>query len=389
MRPPGVAEQHRQDGDVDWRELCIYRHPEGYTSRRAKRFDWHGATPCPVRYQRAGQSYECGRTELHKHVQHQSMKDGPMPERDRYAGYLLHFWEPLQAQGPDLVVITEGEKDAAAVRDAGYLAASYLGGSGKAGDADYRDVAGKTVVVWGDDDADGRQANAWVVRRAWEAGATQIYLVPEPGDETGYGAADSSLALRHDIIASAIKGADLADREPPVPESKHSAYDSPGRPREYSTDEYIVHQHNARPQYWWSTLSDLGIPEHLRPDWQSRGVYQDAIRILTYQGKYVARAGNDVYLVDQSAGLWQMAWNGRSGSAVLALMHEARRQAEKDLQERLEGLGYPPEEYHDAVRTMRMCYGEGRRHGDTLVKEVTTQATVYPELYRELHRIPG
>ena len=110
------------------------------------------------------------------------------------------------------------EKDAAAIRDDDCVAASYLGGSGKAADADYRAVAGKTVVVWGDDDAKGRRANAWVMRRAWEGGASHIYLVPEPGGETGHGAADVPAGARADVVIAALDGPDLATSEPPVPQ---------------------------------------------------------------------------------------------------------------------------------------------------------------------------
>ena len=94
-----------------------------------------------------------------------------------------------------IVVVTEGEKDAIAVRDE-HLAtphASYLGGSGKAGDADYRDLSGNggrgvgrrrrqgasRPTAWVDPELPGRQE-----RRA-------IYLVPHQGSERpDEGAAD-------------------------------------------------------------------------------------------------------------------------------------------------------------------------------------------------------
>lgn len=323
----GIPEQHQVRTEAVWRELCVYRHPEGYTSRRAMRYDWPGGQPCGLEYRRGGKGYRCDERDPHKHVQHRAINDGPMPAGDRYGGYLLHVWEPLENLDPSVIVITEGEKDAAAVREDHFTSASYLGGSGKAEAADYRDVVGKTVVVWGDDDAKGRGANAWVVRKCWQAAAARIHLVPEPGGETGHGAADVPVGKRADVVLDALDGPDLATTEPPVPHREPRDAAGPGRPQQYHEDDYIVHRRNTRPQHWWEELAEQNVPTHLRPDWGNKASYQDCLRVLEYQGNHVLRVGKEVYLAESSTGLWQFIQNGSSGLDMLPLIREARRKA--------------------------------------------------------------
>ena len=376
----GLSERRQVKAEAEWRELCVYRHPEGYTSRRAVRYDWPGGAPCPLEFRRGGKVHRCGDPERHKHIQHRAMNDGPMPEGDRYAGYLLHIWEPLRTpHDPSVIVITEGEKDAAAVRDDDCVAASYLGGSGKAGDADYRDVAGKIVVVWGDDDAKGRRANAWVIRRTWEAGAVHIYLVPEPGGETSHGAADVSAGERADVVIAALDGPDLATSEPPVPMPEPKESNGPGRPQQYHEDEYIVHRRNSRPQHWWEELAERGVPAHLRPDWGSKASYQDSLRVLEYQGDRILRVGREVYLAESSTGLWQLIQNGSSGLDMLPLIRDGRRMAVNDVKARLTELSYSSMDYEDALRTMAAAFNNGRRHADNVAKDVASHAAAYRE----------
>ena len=377
----GVPEHRRvaRQPAENWQELCVYRHPEGYTSRRAMRMDWPGGVPCPVERRRGGKRYDCGKEDRHKHVEHRAVNDGPMPEGDRYAGYLLHVWQPLDPTESDVLVIVEGEKDAAAVRDVGFTAASYIGGAGKAADADYREVGGKTVVVWGDDDADGRKANAWVVRRAWEAGCAHIRLVPEPGGETKEGAADFDPEVRTQTILDAINGPDLTASEPPEPEREPKETTGPGRPRQYDEDEYIVHRRNTRPQHWWEEMAEQNVPTHLRPDWGSKGSYQDCLRVLEYQGGHILRVGREVYMAESSTGLWQFIQNGSSGLDMLPLIREARRRTLDDVKRTLADLSYSGSDYEDALRTIMAAFNNGRRHADNVAKDVASHAAAYRE----------
>ena len=373
----GIQEPQAREPRTEWYEQCVYRHPEGYTSRRAMRYDWPGGSPCPVEFRRGGETFKCGDTGPHKHIQHRAINDGPMPKGDRYAGYLLNVWEPLENDDPTVLVVTEGEKDAMAVRECGYAAASYLGGSGKAGDADYRDLSGMVVVVWGDDDTKGRQAAAWVVRRAWEAEAAHIYLVASTGGESGEGAADHSARTRREAIAASMNGPDLSLSEPPAPAPEPKHQDGPGRPQLYSEDEYIVHRRNTRPQHWWLELESLGAPHHLRPDWQARGAYQDALRVLEYRGDHILRVAREVYMAEADTGLWQLIQNGSSGLDMLPLIREARRQAFNGLRDMLELPSYSPGDVEDALRTMTTAFNNGRRHSDNVAKDVASLATAY------------
>ena len=373
----GVPDRQPNEPRTEWREQCVYRHPDGYTSRRAMRYDWPGGSPCPVEFRRGSQAFKCGEMQAHKHIQHRAINDGPMPRGDRYAGYLLHIWEPLDPIDPTAVVVTEGEKDAMAVRECGYAAASYLGGSGKAGDADYRDLSGMVVVVWGDDDAKGRLAAHWVIRRAWEAGAARIHLVSPLWGETGAGAADNSVKTRAEVIAAALRGVDLARSEPGMPQPEENRQGGPGRPQIYAEDEYIVHRRNTRPRHWWLELESLGAPHHLRPDWQGRGSYQDALRVLEYQAYHILRVAREVYMAESSTGLWQFIQNGSSGLDMLPLIREARRQAFNDLKSILALPSYSTDDVEDALRTMTTAFSNGRRHSDNVAKDVASLAAAY------------
>ncbi len=375
----GIPESRKAAPRVDWCEQCVYRHPEGYTSRRAMRYDWPGGHPCSLEFRRGGKTYKCEEVEPHKHVQHRAVNDGPMPTGDRYGGYLLHIWEPLESLDSDIIVITEGEKDAAAVREDHFTSASYLGGSGKAGDADYRDVAGKTVVVWGDDDAKGRTANAWVIRRCWEAGAAHIHLVSEPGGETGQGAADVPVGQRADVVLAALDGPDLAVSEPTAPQPEPKDTNGPGRPQQYHEDDYIVHRRNTRPQHWWEELAEQNVPTHLRPDWGNKASYQDCLRVLEYQGNHILRVGREVYMAESSTGLWQFIQNGSSGLDMLPLIREARRKTLDEVKRTLADLSYSGGEYEDALRTMMAAFNNGRRHADNVAKDVASHAAAYRE----------
>ena len=43
----GIPESNGAALRAEWHEQCVYRHPEGYTSRRAMRYDWPGGSPVP------------------------------------------------------------------------------------------------------------------------------------------------------------------------------------------------------------------------------------------------------------------------------------------------------------------------------------------------------
>ena len=155
--------------------------------------DWSGK-PCNFRLPKGEL---CTGAEPHKHMW--QTKGTPTK------GLLLLLWEPLEPVDPDVVVIVEGEKCARAIREAGYIAASYMGGWGKARYADYSPVKGRVVLVWPDADTVGRTAADWDAQLSIKAGAESAQVVPQDKAlETGEDAADCSTEQIEDKIAVAL-----------------------------------------------------------------------------------------------------------------------------------------------------------------------------------------
>ena len=87
-------------------------------------------------------------------------------------------------ENPVLVVEGEHVADAAAsaLGDA-WTVANWRGGSSAVGKANYSALAGRSITVWPDADIPGRKAAAEVVKRAFEAGAKSVSLLPAEGDD--------------------------------------------------------------------------------------------------------------------------------------------------------------------------------------------------------------
>lgn len=92
----------------------------------------------------------------------------------------------LRAPAGSLVYLCEGEKHADRLREWGLVASTNPGGAGKFRADHARALAGRTVIVLGDNDMAGRAHVAKVVRELHEAGVTAHVLVlpglPEKGD---------------------------------------------------------------------------------------------------------------------------------------------------------------------------------------------------------------
>lgn len=137
--------------------------------------------------------------------------------KGKVRGYLLLLWPPPQPAANAAavgIVITEGEKAAAAVQAAGYTAASYVSGAKAAGLADYSPVSGCPVTVWPDDDAEGRGAAAKAAAAAYAAGATSVRMMDAPG-ESKSDAADYEPDIRAALLTAAISRPDWT---PPPPD---------------------------------------------------------------------------------------------------------------------------------------------------------------------------
>ena len=136
--------------------------------------------------------------------------------------FLVRLYIPAEAVSDSApVVLCEGEKAAQAVCDAGITAASYLGGAGQAGKAVYTPLRGRSVVIWADDDQEGRKAAA-AAARALQGIAKSIRAVEMPGGESHADAADVPAELRRTMVATAYSytppSAEVTESELPVVE---------------------------------------------------------------------------------------------------------------------------------------------------------------------------
>ena len=177
---------------------------------RAYRRDYAAGEPCG--------SPTCKKSgQAHKHC----WKDRDAPHK----GLLLTLYPPDQSDLiDDVIVICEGPRKARAVRDAGYVGASYYGGTGYAGLADYSPVFGKSVVIWADSDNPGRQAAVTVAKECFHAQANPVWTMEAtPGEETGKDAADYPVEQVQEMIAAALASQPMT--EPTVDEGVREAPD--------------------------------------------------------------------------------------------------------------------------------------------------------------------
>ena len=148
-----------------------------------------------------------------------------------------HVWGPGKPDGThlllwgeddpaNLLVITEGEKDAAAlvdhgVNEMGYTPVSWRGGAGKEKVANFERVKARTVVLWPDNDDQGLEAMAIAAQRADAAGAEKLFMVdisqlPDVSHE-GAGAADVDSDTALDLIGNAPEHELPDDTAKPAP----------------------------------------------------------------------------------------------------------------------------------------------------------------------------
>ncbi|OYD85733.1 hypothetical protein CHT98_02945 [Azospirillum brasilense] len=105
----------------------------------------------------------------------------------------LYGLDRLAAHPDAPVLVVEGEKaaDAAAPLFPGHIAVTSPGGSKAADKADWSALAGRRVVIWGDNDPPGRSYAEAVARLALAAGAPSIAMVQVPaGWPTAWDLAD-------------------------------------------------------------------------------------------------------------------------------------------------------------------------------------------------------
>jgi putative DNA primase/helicase len=103
----------------------------------------------------------------------------------------------------DFVVLVEGEKCAEAVKAAGIPATTWAGGSSALHKSDWSPLAGKTVVIWPDNDEPGRRALASLIHILTPiAGSVSVVTTPD-GMPEGWDAADTTPEHIEALVAAA------------------------------------------------------------------------------------------------------------------------------------------------------------------------------------------
>ena len=155
---------------VPWVAVAIYRHPSD-SPKTVRRYDHDGIIDCPVP--------RCENTDRHKHI-----TNGIGGNQ----GFYVLLWEPSGSVAEDApVFLVEGEKTAEYVRSAGFVSASWLGGSGNVMNADFSTLKGRDVVLCPDND----EAGITAMQRAYQqldgiarsVKSLQIHPSAEAGDD--------------------------------------------------------------------------------------------------------------------------------------------------------------------------------------------------------------
>lgn len=127
--------------------------------------------------------------------------------KDRELRPLLYLLEIAKASFSSPIVICEGEKATDAVREAGYLATTCMGGAQAVGLTDWSPLEGRPVVYWRDKDRGGRHSAEKMLELLRAARVGSCHLVEPPADApVGFDAADAPPDQRRAMIERALRG---------------------------------------------------------------------------------------------------------------------------------------------------------------------------------------
>ncbi len=118
-------------------------------------------------------------------------------------------------QANDAVLFCEGERCAEALKGLGFTATTTMGGALAAKKSDYSALAGKTVIVWPDNDGPGERYAKEVCEQCLAVGAF-LHLVPIPPEKPeGWDAADAvGEGWTREGVLTLLKGATLYESHP-------------------------------------------------------------------------------------------------------------------------------------------------------------------------------
>ena len=169
----GTGGVNRPEPDI----VVRYEHPDGQP-RLAKRWECRGKDCTWAKWNKARKAWEVCSGKFNrrpdgsagKHLRSEGSKQGT---------YVLIWDAPRSNQ----IIWCEGEKAAKAVQDAGYTAASSYGGATSSAQTDYSALAGKDILIWGDNDVDGRFATQQVAEAALRVNAIRVRYVQTDGHD--------------------------------------------------------------------------------------------------------------------------------------------------------------------------------------------------------------
>ena len=157
--------------------LVRYEHPDG-KPRLAKRWECRGQSCTWAKWDKSQKAWEVcfGKFDRRpdgspgKHLRSEGSKQGTK----------VLIWD---APRTNVIIWCEGEKAAAAVQAVGFTAASSYGGGTSSANTDYSAFSGKDILIWGDNDVDGRVATQQVAEAAQRVNAIRVRYVQTDGHD--------------------------------------------------------------------------------------------------------------------------------------------------------------------------------------------------------------
>ena len=135
------------------------------------------------------------------HVRYCPKKFGYDPRGKTGKHWFPRMFEPLEEPKSGAVVWAEGEKAAAAIRDAGYVACCAPYGAPNNRLADFSPLAGRTVIIFPDDDVVGRLDGNRVAEKIAKVAAAVLWITTE--GKSGEDAYDYTKAQIDEMILAA------------------------------------------------------------------------------------------------------------------------------------------------------------------------------------------
>lgn len=268
----------------------------------------------PAGEERCAMRYDCRGPECKFRTRQGSNMVHPDGERKHLRGGSARDTLPMlvnDKQG-NVIVLVEGEKAAEAHSLDGYTFATWKGGANTVGYVDFAPFDERDVILWPDDDAEGRDAMEAIRARGrrWRS-VKMIETTGETTEDAANYTADQALQL----IAGATE---------PM-----------GMPEAFNAGAVAVDPK--------SVIAECDLPSYLITDRSiSIRLNAEVERIRRFRPKYILKLRSreaKSLMIRRIDGLWDTVSDRLSGdlSAVLHLMQESRQQAREELVTKVQG----------------------------------------------------